>query len=118
MPTGSISLTPFTHGLEGPANASVRGQKDSPKVGKFTHPSAAPTAAVAKPDYPVWDLVNTTPLLTDKSLDESKKKWDSDDKSGLRVLKKPVVNVEYYRDVRPRCLRLRSFSQRRASAAT
>jgi len=42
MPTGSISLTPFTHGREGPANPSVLGDKDSPKVGKFTHPSGAP----------------------------------------------------------------------------
>jgi hypothetical protein len=42
MPTGSISLTPFSHGLEGPADLSIRGDKESPKVGKFTHPSAAP----------------------------------------------------------------------------
>jgi len=42
MPTGSISLTPFTHGLEGPADQSIRDDKESPKVGKFTHPSGAP----------------------------------------------------------------------------
>ncbi len=42
MPTGSVALTPFTHGQEGPADLSVRGDKDSPKVGKFTHPSGAP----------------------------------------------------------------------------
>ena len=42
MPTGAISLTPFTHGLEGPAGASILGKKDSPQVGKFTHPSGAP----------------------------------------------------------------------------
>jgi hypothetical protein len=42
MPTGSVSLTPFTHGLEGPADPSIRGNKESPKVGKFTHPSGAP----------------------------------------------------------------------------
>src|SRR4029077_14836725 len=42
MPTGAISLTPFAHGLEGPADLSVRGDKDSPKVGKVTHPSGAP----------------------------------------------------------------------------
>jgi hypothetical protein len=57
--------------------------------------------AAAKADYPVWDLVNTTPLLTDKARDESKKKWDKDDTAGLRVLKKPVLNVEYFRDVQP-----------------
>jgi hypothetical protein len=42
MPTGSVSLTPFSHGFEGPADSSIRGDKDSPKVGKFTHPSGAP----------------------------------------------------------------------------
>jgi hypothetical protein len=42
MPTGSISLTPFSHGLEGPADASAIEAEDSPKVGKFTHPSGAP----------------------------------------------------------------------------
>jgi hypothetical protein len=42
MPTGSISMTPFSHGREGPANVSVLGDKKSPAVGKFTHPSGAP----------------------------------------------------------------------------
>ncbi|MCA9175731.1 MAG: hypothetical protein KDB14_14700 [Planctomycetales bacterium] len=42
MPTDSVSLTPFTHGREGPANPSVYNDKQSPAVGKFTHPSGAP----------------------------------------------------------------------------
>jgi hypothetical protein len=42
MPTGSISLTPFSHGREGPADTAIVGDKKSPKVGKFTHPSGAP----------------------------------------------------------------------------
>jgi Hydrazine synthase alpha subunit middle domain len=42
MPTGSISLTPFAHGQEGPADTSVLGDKNSARVGKFTHPSGAP----------------------------------------------------------------------------
>ncbi len=43
MPTGAVSLTPFTHGLEGPAGPSdLSDAKNSPQVGKFTHPSAAP----------------------------------------------------------------------------
>ncbi|MEZ6139442.1 MAG: hypothetical protein R3B84_02620 [Zavarzinella sp.] len=41
-PLKSISMTPFTHGREGPADPSIVGQKESPAVGKFTHPSAAP----------------------------------------------------------------------------
>src|SRR5262245_3572583 len=54
----------------------------------------------AKPDYAVWDLVNKTPLLTEKLRDESKKKWDVTDESGLRFASGPL-NVEYWRDVRP-----------------
>jgi hypothetical protein len=42
MPNGSISFTPFTHGLEGPADTSVVGDQNSVRVGKFTHPSGAP----------------------------------------------------------------------------
>lgn len=42
MPTGSVSLTPFATGLEGQADPSVYDDKESPRVGKFTHPSAAP----------------------------------------------------------------------------
>lgn len=42
LPTGSECLTPFTHGLEGPADHAVPGDKTSPAVGKFTHPSGAP----------------------------------------------------------------------------
>src|SRR5262245_43358982 len=41
MPLGSVSLTPFAFGLEGPADRSIRGDKESPAVGKFTHPSGA-----------------------------------------------------------------------------
>lgn len=46
MPLGSVSLTPFAFGLEGPADHSVRGDKTSPAVGKFTHPSGAPGGAL------------------------------------------------------------------------
>lgn len=41
-PTGTISLTPFADNGEGPADYSVPGDKNSPQVGKFTHPSGAP----------------------------------------------------------------------------
>src|SRR5262249_19540737 len=34
MPTGAVSLTPFALGGEGPANRSIRGDKNSPAVGK------------------------------------------------------------------------------------
>jgi hypothetical protein len=42
MPTGSVALTPFSMGFEGPADISDNENKASPKVGKFTHPSGAP----------------------------------------------------------------------------
>jgi len=55
----------------------------------------------AKADYPTWDLVNTTPLVTDKAHDESKKKWDAKEETGLRYAKTGPVNVEYFRDIQP-----------------
>ena len=42
MTTGAISLTPFAMNGEGPADPSVLNDKNSPKVGKVTHPSGAP----------------------------------------------------------------------------
>lgn len=42
MPRWSIALTPFALGGEGPANRAIRGDKNSPAVGKVTHPSGAP----------------------------------------------------------------------------
>lgn len=39
---GLEALTPFATLEDGPAGSSVPGQEDAPRVGKFTHPSAAP----------------------------------------------------------------------------
>lgn len=55
----------------------------------------------ARPDYAVWDLVNTTPLIVDRARDESKKRWDAKDETGLRVAKNGPLNVEYFRDIQP-----------------
>jgi hypothetical protein len=63
-------------------------------------PTPFERTAAARPGYKVWDLVNQTPLLTDKGHDESGKKWDADGTAGLKFAK-GVRNVEYYRDVRP-----------------
>jgi hypothetical protein len=41
-PAGIESLTRFANFGEGPADPSELGKKDSPAVGKFTHPSGAP----------------------------------------------------------------------------
>jgi hypothetical protein len=54
----------------------------------------------AKPDYTVFDLTERTPLLTSKKNDESGKKWDAENETGLR-LRKGVKNVEYFRDIKP-----------------
>src|SRR5207253_9329099 len=56
--------------------------------------------AAAKPDYVLFDLTTQTPLLTTKKNDQSGKKWDIKDETGLRFAK-GVLNVEYHRDIRP-----------------
>ena len=56
--------------------------------------------AAAKPNYDVFDLTGKTPLLTSKAKDESKKKWDAKDETGVRF-EGGVKNVEYFRDVKP-----------------
>jgi hypothetical protein len=64
-------------------------------------PTPFEDTAAARDDYEVWDLVNSTPLLTSKQHDDSKKQWSVADDAGLRTLREEIVNVEYYRDVRP-----------------
>jgi hypothetical protein len=54
----------------------------------------------ARADYPVWDLTGKTPLLTTKKHDESGKRWDTDDSTGVHWVE-GIKNVEYYRDVKP-----------------
>jgi hypothetical protein len=56
--------------------------------------------AAAKPDYPVWDLTGRTPLLTAKAADQSGKKWDAADATGVKFTA-GVADVEYFRDVKP-----------------
>src|SRR5262249_7758967 len=55
--------------------------------------------AAARPDYVPFDLTQHTPLLTAKKQDQSGKRWDVKDETGLRFVQ-GVVNVEYYRDIR------------------
>jgi hypothetical protein len=54
----------------------------------------------ADPDYAPFDLARQTPLLTSKEHDQSGRRWDVHDETGLRF-EKGVKNVEYHRDVRP-----------------
>ncbi len=64
-------------------------------------PTRFEDTAAARADYKIFDLTRKTPLITTKEEDESKQKWDAGDSSGLRYEDSPVVNVEYWRDVRP-----------------
>src|SRR5262249_4602666 len=57
--------------------------------------------SASKGDYPLWDLTTSTPLLVEKAKDESRKKWDTGDESGLRTRKDGPLNVEYHRDIKP-----------------
>jgi hypothetical protein len=64
-------------------------------------PTSFESTLASRGDYKVWDLVNTTPLVTDKSSDESRQQWDVSDQTGLRHHGDEVLNVEYYRDIKP-----------------
>ncbi|MCO6459474.1 MAG: hypothetical protein J5I93_29530 [Pirellulaceae bacterium] len=57
--------------------------------------------AAARDDYKLFDLAASTPLLTSKSRDESGRRWDLEDATGLRLAAAGAVSVEYQRDVRP-----------------
>jgi hypothetical protein len=63
-------------------------------------PTPFEKTTAARPDYVPFDLTERTPLLTARGKDESGKKWDKDDATGLRF-HKGVKNVEYFRDVKP-----------------
>lgn len=63
-------------------------------------PTLFKETAAARPDYTVFDLTKRTPLLTTKDSDESGKKWDVQDETGLRFDQR-VTTVEYFRDIKP-----------------
>jgi hypothetical protein len=54
----------------------------------------------ARKDYALFDLTQHTPLVTEKAKDESHRKWDSGDATGLCDHQGPVMTVEYHRDIR------------------
>ncbi len=63
-------------------------------------PTLFEQTAAARPDYPIFDLTDHTPLVTTRPDDRSGKTWDADGRTGLRY-EKTIKNVEYFRDVRP-----------------
>ncbi len=64
-------------------------------------PTAFADTFAARPDYKIFDLTENTPLLTGKDKDQSGKRWDTDDTSGVRYESAEIVNVEYHRDIKP-----------------
>ena len=63
-------------------------------------PTAFERTAAAKSDYRIWDLTDRTPLFTTKTNDDSKRKWDKEQRTGLRFAQQ-VQDVEFYRDIKP-----------------
>jgi hypothetical protein len=63
-------------------------------------PTQFESTAAARDDYELFDLTERTPLLTSKERDESGRKWDADDATGLRYVD-GLANVEFSRDVKP-----------------
>jgi hypothetical protein len=63
-------------------------------------PTEFALTSAAKPEYELFDLVNTTPLVTSKAKDESGRRWDAKDETGLRYVEGPG-DVEYFRDIQP-----------------
>ncbi len=55
----------------------------------------------ARADYTVLDLASQTPLLTSRQHDESGKRWDTENTTGLRFEKTGAVDVEFFRHVLP-----------------
>ena len=63
-------------------------------------PTPFELTAAAKLDYAIFDLTKQTPLVTTKKLDQSGKKWDTKDETGLRF-EPTAKTVEYHKDIKP-----------------
>jgi hypothetical protein len=63
-------------------------------------PTLFENTAAARADYPIFDLTQKTPLLTNHDRDQSNKKWDTKGEAGLRFETR-VKTVEFHRDVQP-----------------
>jgi hypothetical protein len=63
-------------------------------------PTLFESTAASRADYQIFDLTESTPLVTTRPNDQSGQRWDSEGRAGLRYEKR-VKNVEYYRDIKP-----------------
>jgi hypothetical protein len=57
--------------------------------------------AAAATNYSPWDLATQTPLFTTRNNDVSGTRWDKADRTGVRYEKQGIVDVEFYRDIKP-----------------
>jgi hypothetical protein len=64
-------------------------------------PTPFAQTAAARPDYPVWDLTQRTPLVTRKGADQSGKQWDTAGEAGIRFATGGIQSPEFFRDVQP-----------------
>jgi hypothetical protein len=64
-------------------------------------PTEFKDTAAARADYVPFDLTRQVPLLTSKKGDRSGKRWDAENETGLRYTSGGVVNVEFFRDIKP-----------------
>ena len=80
------------HGAEhGPDLAPAAARRNPQQLRRLPRPQpeadrSSRTPPPPRPDYQVFDLTKQTPLLTTKSNDESGKKWDAKDETGLRFV--------------------------------
>jgi hypothetical protein len=58
------------------------------------------TEAGRRPES-LWDLTENTPLVTERSRDESGRRWDEAAATGLRFAAGEALDVEYFHDIRP-----------------
>src|SRR5262249_27768174 len=63
-------------------------------------PTLFEKTAAAGAGYEIFDLTKSTPLLTAKKNDQSKRRWDAKDEIGLTYAA-IVKDVEYHRDIKP-----------------
>lgn len=102
-PFGLESLTPFVIKTDEPSNVSVIGQADSPRVGKFTHPSAAPDNHVLTVWTPgsVYSSTKYTPAF-DAGIYLIKDTRPVSEPAAMRLIKNdPLYNEQWPRAVVP-----------------
>src|SRR5438552_1768118 len=98
VPKGSVTATgdpysAFSYSMNSPNNwGECHAHSQKPTDFNLT--------LASKPEYAAFDLTKQTPLLTSKDRDESQKKWDTADTTGVRF-DKTVKDVEYHRDIKP-----------------